>query len=394
MTPHSPHAELEANRLQRFFNSGSAGGVVLMLAALAALLVANSPLRGGYAAVLHHDVIGLSVAHWVNDGLMAIFFLMVGLEIKRELLIGELSEWGQRALPGFAALGGMLLPSLIYVGFNLGRPDTLGGWAIPAATDIAFALGVLSLLGERVPPSLKVFLAALAILDDLGAVLIIALFYTAELSLPMLGAALGAIAVLVAMNRFGVRRLLPYLAVGGVLWFCVLQSGVHATLAGVALALCVPVGDAEDEARSPLLTLEHALKPWVAFLVVPVFAFANAGVELAGFTPVHLLEPVPLGVAAGLLFGKQLGVFLFSALAIRLGVATLPEGSGWRQLYGIALLCGIGFTMSLFIGNLAFPSSPELVDAVKVGVLAGSLLAALAGLPLLRFAGGPRAERT
>ncbi len=370
--------------LARFLSSEAAGGLVLVAAALAALIVANSPLSENYFALLHTVWSGLSVEHWINDGLMAIFFLMVGLEIKREALAGGLSTWSQRALPGFAAVGGMVVPALIYIAINWGNPKTMGGWAIPAATDIAFALGVLSLLGKRVPISLKVFLAALAIIDDLGAVVIIAFFYTSGLSMPMLLASLTTLVILIAMNRLGVRRLFLYLLVGGVLWFFVLQSGVHATLAGVALALCIPMGTPEEEARSPLLFLEEKLHSWVAFAVVPIFGFANAGVSLAGISMENLVDPVPLGVALGLLVGKQVGVFLLAALAIRMGLAKMPEGSNWLQLYGVALLCGIGFTMSLFIGNLAFPGSPHLINEVKVGVLIGSILAAIGGVIVLR----------
>ncbi|GFM62702.1 Na(+)/H(+) antiporter NhaA 1 [Pseudomonas cichorii] len=370
--------------LARFLASESAGGIVLMGAALAALIVANSPLASGYFAILHSVWLGLSVELWINDGLMAIFFLMVGLEIKREVLAGGLATWEQRALPGFAAAGGMLVPALIYLAINWGNAQTIGGWAIPAATDIAFALGVLSLLGKRVPTSLKVFLAALAILDDLGAVTIIAFFYSSGLNLPMLLASFATLALLVVMNRLKVRRLLPYLITGALLWFLVLQSGVHATLAGVALALCIPLGKPEEEARSPLLFLEEKLHYWVAFAIVPVFGFANAGVSLAGISADNLLDPVPLGVALGLFVGKQIGVFLAALLAIRSGLAVLPQGSNWVQLYGVALLCGIGFTMSLFIGNLAFPGAAHLVDEVKIGVLMGSGLAAIAGVLLLR----------
>jgi NhaA family Na+:H+ antiporter len=367
-----------------FVASESAGGIVLMGAALAAIIVANSPMAAYYFAALHSVWGGLSIELWINDGLMAIFFLMVGLEIKREVLAGGLASWGQRALPGFAAAGGMLVPALIYVAINMGNPQTLSGWAIPAATDIAFALGVLSLLGKRVPTSLKVFLAALAILDDLGAVTIIALFYSSGLNLPMLGASFATLAVLIVMNRMGVQRLLPYLLLGLMLWFFVLQSGVHATLAGVALALCIPLGTRQEEARSPLLFLEEKMHYWVAFAVVPVFGFANAGVSLSGITLGNLIDPVPLGVALGLFVGKQVGVFLAATLAIRSGLARLPEGSNWMQMYGVALLCGIGFTMSLFIGNLAFPGAPHLIDEVKVGVLMGSILSAIVGVLLLR----------
>lgn len=370
--------------LASFLSSESAGGLVLMGAALAAIIVANSPLAPSYFAALHSVWGGLSIELWINDGLMAIFFLMVGLEIKREVLAGGLATWGQRALPGFAAAGGMLVPALIYIGINMGNAETLSGWAIPAATDIAFALGVLSLLGKRVPTSLKVFLAALAILDDLGAVTIIALFYSSGLNMPMLGASFATLAVLVIMNRMGVQRLLPYLLLGLLLWFFVLQSGVHATLAGVALALCIPLGTPKEEARSPLLFLEEKMHYWVAFAVVPIFGFANAGVSLSGITLGNLVDPVPLGVALGLFVGKQIGVFLAAVLAIRSGLATLPEGSNWPQLYGVALLCGIGFTMSLFIGNLAFPGAAHLIDEVKVGVLLGSIASAIAGVWLLR----------
>lgn len=370
--------------LASFLSSESAGGLVLMGAALAAIIVANSPLAPGYFAALHSVWGGLSIELWINDGLMAIFFLMVGLEIKREVLAGGLSSWNQRALPGFAAAGGMLIPALIYIAINWGNPETIGGWAIPAATDIAFALGVLSLLGKRVPTSLKVFLAALAILDDLGAVTIIALFYSTGLNIPMLLASFATLAVLIVMNRMGIRRLLPYLLLGLLLWFFVLQSGVHATLAGVALALCIPLGKPEEEARSPLLFLEEKMHYWVAFAVVPIFGFANAGVSLSGITLGNLVDPVPLGVALGLFVGKQIGVFLAAVLAIRSGMAVLPEGSNWAQLYGVALLCGIGFTMSLFIGNLAFPGLPHLIDEVKIGVLLGSILSAIGGVILLR----------
>jgi len=370
--------------LASFLASESAGGIVLMGAALAALIVANSGLAAGYFSLLHSVWFGLSVELWINDGLMAIFFLMVGLEIKREVLAGGLATWGQRALPGFAAAGGMLVPALIYIAINWGNPETMSGWAIPAATDIAFALGVLSLLGKRVPTSLKVFLAALAILDDLGAVTIIAFFYSSGLNMPMLLASFVTLGILIAMNRLQVRRLLPYLLLGLLLWFFVLQSGVHATLAGVALALCIPLGKPEEEARSPLLFLEEKMHYWVAFAIVPIFGFANAGVSLSGISLQNLIDPVPLGVALGLFAGKQIGVFLAAVLAIRAGLAVLPEGSNWVQLYGVAILCGIGFTMSLFIGNLAFPGSAHLVDEVKVGVLMGSGLAAIVGVILLR----------
>ncbi|CAI1198322.1 Sodium/proton antiporter nhaA [Serratia grimesii] len=316
---------------------------------------------------------------------MAVFFMMVGLEIKRELLTGQLATWGQRALPGFAALGGMAVPAAIYVWFNAGSDETLAGWAIPAATDIAFALGVLALLGSRVPASLKIFLSALAILDDMGAVAIIALFYTSNISFLMLAGAAVTVALLFIMNRAGITRLFPYLLAGGVLWFFMLQSGVHATIAGILLALFIPLRVTDPDKQSPLARLEHGINPWVTFLILPLFGFANAGVALSGMTADDLMSPVPVGVALGLFVGKQAGIFGLSLLAVSLGLAKRPEKSTWLQVYGVSVLCGIGFTMSLFIGNLAFAESPLLVDEVKVGVLAGSVLAALAGMLILRF---------
>jgi NhaA family Na+:H+ antiporter len=377
--------------LRNFLDSEAAGGLVLMGAAVLALLVANSPLAPGYFAALHAYLGPLSVLHWINDALMAVFFLMVGLEIKREMLDGQLSSWSRRMLPGIAALGGMAAPALIYVAFNAGDAQALRGWAIPSATDIAFALGVLSLLGPRVPASLKVFLAALAIIDDLGAVVIIALFYTSGLSLPDLGLAAAVLAVLYGMNRMGVRSLWPYLLLGAVLWLFVLRSGVHATLAGVLLALCIPIhltpGTPEATgAQSPLHRLEHALAGPVAFFVVPLFGFANAGVSFSGIGPEILLEPLTLGVAVGLLLGKVIGVFGASALLIRSGAADLPAGASWGQFFGVALLCGIGFTMSLFIGLLAFANAPLLQEEVKFGILGGSVVAGLLGYAVLRVA--------
>ncbi|WP_207485996.1 Na+/H+ antiporter NhaA [Arenibaculum pallidiluteum] len=390
MASHStPRLRRPLSVIRRLMDSEASGGLVLMAAAALALVVANSPLAGVYFDTLHAYVLGMSVAHWINDGLMAVFFLLVGLEIKRELLDGQLATWPRRILPGIAAAGGMLVPALIYVGLNLDTPETLAGWAIPAATDIAFALGVLSLLGPRVPVTLKVFLTALAILDDLGAVVIIALFYTADLSLAALGGAALVLALLMALNRFRVQSLWPYIALGAALWALVLQSGVHATLAGVALALTIPIRPAPgrpDDAHSPLHRLEHGLAGWVAFLVIPVFGFANAGVSLSGIEPAMLASPVPLGIALGLFLGKQIGVFGAVWATVRLGYADVPAGATMIQVYGVALLCGIGFTMSLFIGALAFPGRPELVDAVKLGVFGGSLLSGLAGWALLRVA--------
>ncbi|MCY1646504.1 Na+/H+ antiporter NhaA [Caulobacter sp. SL161] len=371
--------------LRELLESGAAGGLLLMACAVLALFVANSPLAEGYFHALHVPFAGLDLLHWINDGLMAIFFLFVGLEIKREFLDGQLSTWANRALPCIAAAGGVVVPGLIYASLNAGSPETLRGWAIPTATDIAFALGVLSLLGSRVPTSLKVFLATLAIVDDLVAVLIIAVFYTADLNTAALMGAGFVTLVLVGFNRLKVKRLAPYLVMGVALWWLVLLSGVHATIAGVVLAMTIPLHAskaAPDDATSPLHRLEHALSPWVAFLVVPIFGFANAGVSFAGMTPSVLAEPVTLGVALGLFFGKQIGVFGAAWLAIRLGVARLPVAASWAQLYGVSLLCGIGFTMSLFIGLLAFRDA-ALQNEVKVGVLVGSLSSALIGATLL-----------
>ncbi|WP_208949730.1 Na+/H+ antiporter NhaA [Achromobacter aegrifaciens] len=383
--------------LQSFLRSEALGGYVLMLAALVALVVANSPAAPVYFSVLETKlgfqagpvVLKETVLHWINDGLMAVFFLLVGLEIKREVLDGQLRGAARIVLPGIAALGGMALPALIYVLINFGSPDTLRGWAIPAATDIAFALGILALLGSRVPTSLKIFLTALAILDDLGAIVIIALFYTAELNVFALSMAGALLVCLFCLNRAGVLRLTPYLLIGAVLWYFVLKSGVHATLAGVALALTIPLrpqNQGHSGAHSPLHTLEHALHKPVALLIVPIFGFANAGVSFAGMGLGSLAAPVPLGVALGLFLGKQLGVFGFAWLAIKSGIATLPRHASYMQLYGVSLLCGIGFTMSLFIGALAF-SDPAAIDATKIGVLTGSLASAVVGFLVLRACG-------
>jgi NhaA family Na+:H+ antiporter len=369
----------------------AAGGVLLMAAAATAMVLDNSPLAWLYDALLATPVaiqigslaIDKPLLLWINDGLMAIFFFVVGLEIKRELIQGRLSSWQQAALPGISALGGMLAPAAVYVALNADNPAALNGWAIPAATDIAFALGVLALLGNRVPLALKVFLLALAILDDLGAILIIALFYTADLSIVSL--AIGAIgaAILVAMNLSGVVRIAPYLLIGLVMWVCVLKSGVHATLAGVVVALTIPLRVRDTQTPAPLRRLEAALHPWVAFGVMPVFAFANAGVALTDFALSDLVAPIPLGIALGLFLGKQIGVFGFAWLGTRLGLCRLPAGIGWTQVYGVALLSGIGFTMSLFIGTLAF-AGPEQAAAVRLGVLTGSTLSAVLGYLVLR----------
>jgi NhaA family Na+:H+ antiporter len=366
----------------------AAPGAVLFLAAILAVIADNSAASGLYDLFLKIEfsvalgslALSKPLLLWINDGLMAVFFLVVGLEMKREMLYGELSKLSQIGLPALAALGGMAVPALIYAGFNLHDPVALRGWAIPSATDIAFALGVLSLLGPRVPVALKVFLTAVAVLDDFGAIAIIALFYTADLSLVSLGLAAAALVVLAGLNFAGVRRLAPYLVVGALLWVFVLKSGVHATLAGVALAFAIPLKPGDPAA--PATQLEHVLHPWVTWLILPVFAFANAGLSFAGMTLASLAQPVTLGIAGGLFLGKQIGIFAFAWAAIRLGLAGLPRGATWAQLYGVALLCGIGFTMSLFIGTLAFESA-DYAAPVRLGVIVGSLLSGLAGYLLL-----------
>lgn len=365
-----------------FLRSEAAGGVMLMGVAALALAIANSPLAAFYFHTLHVPLGPLPVLEWINDGLMALFFLLVGLEIKREMMGGQLASWAQRALPGIAAAGGMLVPALVYLLLQRGDGQAPHGWAIPAATDIAFALGVITLLGSRVPVSLKIFLTALAIIDDLGAVLIIAFFYAGDLNVWALAGACVAALGLFTLNRLGVARLWLYLAIGAVLWVCMLQSGVHATLAGVILALFIPI--TAKDAR-PLEALEHGLSPWVAFLIVPLFGFANAGVALGGVGLSALASPIPMGVGLGLFLGKQIGVFGSAWLAIRLRVARLPHGASWRQLYGTAVLCGIGFTMSLFIGLLAF-GDPAQQDLTKIGVLAGSVASAVLGWIILSTA--------
>ncbi len=376
--------------LRSFLDDEAAGGLVLMAAAALALIVANSPLAPTYFSALAAHLGPMSVLHWINDALMALFFLLVGLEIKREVLDGQLSSWSRRILPGVAALGGMIVPAAIYLAFNWSDPATARGWAIPSATDIAFALGVLSLLGSRVPTSLKVFLTALAIIDDLGAVVIIALFYSSDLSLLYLGLGALAFAVLIALNRFGVMRLSPYLLLGALLWFFVLRSGVHATIAGVLLALTIPLrrlpARPDDMAHSPLHRLEHVLHGPVVFGIIPIFGFANAGVSFSGLTRDVFSDHLTLGVALGLLLGKLVGVLGSASLVIRLGLADVPMGASRMQLVGVSLLCGIGFTMSLFIGLLAFASDPLLQEEVKIGILGGSILAGLAGWTVLRFA--------
>lgn len=382
--------------LRDFVQHEASGGYVLMAAAALGLIVANSPLSGAYFDALKASFgfelgplrIEESLLHWINDGLMALFFLLVGLEIKREILDGQLSTPSRVVLPGVAALAGVALPALVFLAFNHQDPLRSDGWAIPSATDIAFALGVLAMLGKRVPSSLRIFLAAIAIMDDLAAILIIAVFYTAQLHFVALLGAAALIAVLLMLNRFKVMTLWPYLIGGLALWMLVLKSGVHATLAGVALAMLIPLRKTRercDELTSPLHTLERALHKPVAFLIVPLFGFTNAGLSFAGLGLEAVLGPVPLGVALGLFLGKQVGIFMAAFLLIRLGLADTPKDASLSQLYGVSALCGIGFTMSLFIGNLAF-SDPQLIDDTKIGVLVGSLLSAIMGVTVLRFA--------
>jgi NhaA family Na+:H+ antiporter len=363
----------------------SSGGLLLMLAAAAALVCANSPLHHAYHALISAQAFGISLERAVNDGLMALFFLLVGMEIKREMKEGELAAPGQAVLPLFAAAGGMALPALLYCAVNSGQTETLRGWAIPSATDIAFSLAILGLIGTRLPLSLKVFLTAVAVMDDLGAVLIIALFYTEHIAPVPLALALAVAAALLACNRFGVKRRAPYLALGFLLWLAVLCSGVHATVAGVLLGFMIPLRGRHEYAPSPLRALEKSLHPWTAYCILPLFAFANSGVDFSGISLETLGNPVPFGIALGLFLGKQLGIFLTCFLLIRLGFARLPEGASWRQFYGVCILCGIGFTMSLFIGALAF-SAPEHLTETRLGVLAGSFAAGLFGYAWLRCA--------
>ena len=371
----------------RFFQLEAASGLLLIAAAILALIINNSPLSWLYTGLLDTPVVAqigaLKIAKplllWINDGLMALFFLLIGLEVKREVLDGQLSKPSQLVLPGAAAIGGMLVPALIYWFLNRDNPAALDGWAIPTATDIAFALGVLALLGKRIPVSLKLFLMTLAIIDDLGAIVIIAIFYSGDLSTLSLGLAAACIAALVALNRLGVVKLGPYMIIGLILWVCVLKSGVHATLAGVTLAFCIPLRTKNAE-PSPLLTLEHALHPWVAYGILPLFAFANAGLSLSGVTVESFTHLVPMGIAVGLLVGKTVGVFGLTWLAVKTGIAALPQGANWGQVLGVAILCGIGFTMSLFVGSLAFvPGASEYAGMDRMGILTGSILAALIG---------------
>ena len=375
-----------------FFKLEAASGILLLISAIVALYISNSNLSEIYFDVLKQYLfiginnfgLKLSVLHWINDALMAIFFFFVTLEIKREFLQGELSSMKQAMLPIIGAVGGMLVPALIYIYINFETSVTLNGWAIPSATDIAFSLGILSLLGSRVPVSLKVFLTALAIIDDLGAIVIIAFFYTGDLNIKYLILILLTFILLLVLNRLNIKKFLPYLLLGLFLWFFTHESGVHATIAGVLLASVIPHRKKEND-FSLLIKIEHAISPYVAFIIMPLFAFANAGVSLEGLTFNSLLAPVPLGILMGLFVGKQLGVFIFSLASIKLGLATLPNNSNWISFYAVGVLTGIGFTMSLFVGNLAFVNNMEYMDGVKIGVLSGSLLSTVAGYLLLMF---------
>ena len=373
-----------------FFKLEAASGLVLLFAAVIALFISNSNFSDLYFNTLNNYIfigineigLKLTVIHWINDALMAIFFFFVTLEIKREFLQGELSNIKQALLPIIAAVGGMLVPALVYVYINFGDAEALSGWAIPSATDIAFSLGVLSLLGRRVPLSLKVFLTALAIIDDLGAILIIALFYSGDLSIKYLSLMLIAFLILLVINKFNVKKFLPYLVVGLFLWDFTHNSGIHATIAGVLLAMTIPHRKKEKD-FSLLIKIEHAISPYVAFGIMPLFAFANAGVSLDGLSFSSLLDKVPLGIVLGLFLGKQLGVFVFSYISIKLKIAQMPNNSNWFNFYGVGVLTGIGFTMSLFVGNLAFVENMQYMDGVKIGVLTGSLLSTLFGYFLI-----------
>ena len=376
-----------------FFQLEAASGLVLLIAAIIALVISNSNLGELYFNTLEQYLfigvnnfgLKLSVHHWINDLLMAVFFFFVTLEIKREFIQGELSNLKKALLPIIGAVGGMVIPALVYVSINLGNSETLNGWAIPSATDIAFSLGILSLLGSRVPISLKIFLTALAIIDDLGAILIIAFFYSGDLSISYLSLILISYILLLILNKFGIKKFIPYLIIGSFMWFFTYKSGIHATIAGVLLASTIP-HRAKEKDFSLLIKLEHAISPYVAFIIMPIFAFANAGVNLTGLSFSSLLAPVPLGILLGLFVGKQVGVMVISYLAVKLGAAQMPDKSNWLSLYGVSILTGIGFTMSLFVGNLAFVENTQYMDGVKIGVLSGSLLSTIFGYFILLYA--------
>ena len=378
-------------KIRAFFNLEASGGIVLALAAIAAMIIANTSLNTWYESFIHAPVaiqigsfaIAKDAHDWINDGLMAVFFFLVGLELKREVLIGELSNVKQIILPAGAALGGMIMPAIVFLLFNYNEPEFWKGWAIPAATDIAFALGILSLLGNRVPNSLKVFLVSIAIFDDIGAILIIALFYTSDLSLGSLAIAGLCLPFLYLLNRRNVTSITPYLLIGVIMWIAVLKSGIHATLAGVVLALFIPLFDRTDPEHSPLEELEHDLQNTVSYGILPLFAFANAGISLKGAGFAELFHSVPLGIAAGLFIGKQLGVMIMCWLIFKLGISTMPRGMNFKQIYGAALLCGVGFTMSLFIGGLAFAGDTPLFDE-RLGIIMGSIVSGIAGYLMLK----------
>ena len=373
--------------IRKFLKLESSGGIILIIAAMVAMLIANSPLQDLYCGTLHFYIAGLSVEHWINDGLMTIFFMLIGLEVKRELIEGALNTKEKAIFPAIAALGGMLAPALVYVAINFADPVAIQGWAIPAATDIAFALGVMALLGNRVPVSLKVFLLALAIIDDLGAILIIALFYSSDLSTMALTVAFAATTTLFVMNAKNVTKVSLYLIVGAVLWFSVLKSGVHATLAGVVLGLAIPLNGKEghSDEHSPLKRLEHVLHPYVAYLILPLFAFANAGISLEGVSLESLTSMLPVGIAMGLFIGKPLGIFTASYIAVKTGLAKLPDDIGLNHIFAVSVLCGIGFTMSIFISSLAFVDAPAGFNTYsRLGILLGSTVAAVMGYFLLR----------
>ena len=376
-----------------FFQLEAASGLVLLIAAIIALIISNSSFSQLYFHSLEQYIfiginnfgLKLSVHHWINDALMAIFFFFVTLEIKREFIRGELSNLKKAMLPIIAAIGGMVVPALLYIYINFGNSETLNGWAIPSATDIAFSLGILSLLGSRVPISLKIFLTALAIIDDLGAILIIAFFYSGDLNIGYLSLILISYLSLLTLNKFGIKKFMPYLIIGFFMWFFTYKSGIHATIAGVLLATTIP-HRIKDKDFSLLVKIEHAISPYVAFMIMPLFAFANAGVSLEGLSFSSLVMPVPLGILVGLFIGKQVGVMFFSFFAVKLGAAQMPDNSTWLSLYGVSVLTGIGFTMSLFVGNLAFADNIQYIEGVKIGVLAGSLLSTVFGYFLLSIA--------
>lgn len=386
------------SRIQEFIRLETSGGVVLMIAAIFAMIIANTSLSATYDLILSTYIkvgignfeIAKPAILWINDGLMAIFFFLVGLEIKREVLAGELSSFDKAILPIMAAIGGMAVPGIIFAIVNWGTPENLIGWAIPTATDIAFALGILALIGSRAPIALKIFLLAIAIIDDLGAIVIIAIFYTSELSINALSISMIGFAAAVALNRLGIQRTAPYLLVGIIMWVFVLKSGVHATLAGVLIAFTIPL-KAKNEDEALLYKMEHGLHPWVAFLILPVFAFANAGVNFTGIGIDDLRQPLTLGIAVGLFLGKQIGVFLATWIGVKSGIARLPENVSWKHIHGVACLTGVGFTMSLFIGSLAF-TTVDVMNAVRLGVVLGSVLSGIIGYLLLKSAAHDSAQ--